>query len=106
MTACDPRGSEVVVKVADPAVRTEVPSLALPAEKVMLPVGTPFPAVGVTVAVKTVTPPNTGAVGFTERVVELYTSGDGATFENEVPPLQPATNISPVSMTTQNDSRE
>jgi hypothetical protein len=106
MTACDPRGSEVVLKVADPAFRTEVPSLALPAEKVMLPVGTPFPAVGVTVAVKTAVPPNKGATGFTERVVELEISDGCTTFGNGAAPLQPTTSINPVSMATESDSME
>jgi hypothetical protein len=104
MTACDPRGSDVVVKVADPAVRTEVPSLALPAEKVMLPVGTPFPDIGVTFAVKTVVPPKTGDAGFTERLVELETSDVCASFDNRTPPLQPTINTRPVNRATQRHS--
>jgi len=106
MTACDPRGSEVVVKLADPAVMAEVPSLAVPAEKVMFPVGTPSPAVGLTVAVKTVVPPNTGAAGLTERVVELEISDGCADFEKGVPDPQPVTNISPLSMNTQSETRK
>jgi len=106
MTACDPRGSEVVVKLADPAVMAEVPSLAVPAEKVMLPVGTPIPAVGLTVAVKTVVPPNTGAAGLTERVIELEISDGCADFEKGVPEPQPTPNINPVSMATPSDKRE
>lgn len=59
------------MKFADPAVSTDVPRLALSAEKVIEPVGTPFPDTGVTFTVKMVGPPNTGAAGFTESVVEL-----------------------------------
>lgn len=106
MTACEPSGSVVVVKLADPAVKVDVPSLALPAEKVMLPVGTPFPDIGTTFAVKTVVPPSTGAAGFTERVVVLETSDGCATCENGAPELQPARNINPASMAAQGDNRE
>jgi len=106
MTACEPSGSVEVVKVADPAVIGEVPSLALPAEKVMLPVGTPFPDVGATFAVKTVAAPNTGAAGFTERVVVLETSDGCVTFDDGAPELQPARNINPPSMTAQGDNSE
>jgi hypothetical protein len=74
MTACDPRGSEVVLNVADPTVNSEVPRVALPARKVMVPVGTPLPEIGATLAVKMVVPPNTGVAVFTESVVELDTS--------------------------------
>lgn len=95
-----------MVKVADPAVRTEVPRVALPAEKVMEPVGTPTPDIGVTFAVKTVVPPNTGVAGFTESVVELDTSEDCGAGKICVPVVHPVTAISPLSMSPQSDTRK
>jgi hypothetical protein len=105
MTACDPRGSEVEVNVADLPASGEVPSPALPAEKVMLPVGTPVPDIGVTFAVKTVAAPKTGAAGVTESAVEVDISVCCEDCEELFPP-QAIVSKSVASVTAQKAKRE
>jgi len=56
--------------------------------------------------VKTVAALNTGAAGFTERVVVLETSDGCVTFDDGAPELQPARNINPANMTAQGDNSE
>jgi hypothetical protein len=68
-TACIPIGSALVVKLADPATRSALPSDVPPAENVMLPDGKPVPELGITLAISTTGLPSVGAAGDAESVV-------------------------------------
>jgi hypothetical protein len=110
MTACDPNGRDVVVKVAEPTVTCETPNRAVPAEKVTAPVGTPFSDTGFTWAVKTVGVPSTGIVEFTDRTVVVAARAVCKTGEERFDRLQPAIPINAGSIKTgslfrQSDSR-
>jgi len=95
----------LVVKVADPPVRGESPSFAVPAAKVTVPVGTPFPDTGFTWAVKTVELPATGVLELTDRTVVVAASDGCEAGEERIAELQPVASIKPESMSTQSDSR-
>jgi hypothetical protein len=105
MTACDPKGRDVVVKVADSPVRGDAPNLAVPAANVTVPVGTPFPDTDFTWAVKTVGLPATGVVEFTDRSVVVAASERCETGEERIAELHPMVRMKPESMSTQTDSR-
>lgn len=95
----------MVVKAADPPVRVESPSLAVPAAKVTVPVGTPSPDTGLTWAVKTVELPTTGVVELTDSTVVVAASDGCETDEECIAEPQPAASIKPESVTTQIDSK-
>jgi hypothetical protein len=89
---CEPTGSELVVKLADPEARVAVPSDVLPAENVTVPEGEPDPEPGATFAVNTAGDPKAGAVGVTESAVVVAIRAGGGFCPlpaAPLPPLQP-----------------
>ena len=103
MTACDPKGSDVVVKVADPFLRGDVPNFAVPAEKVTLPVGVLLPETALTWALKTVWLPSMGFFEFTYRRVVVAAIDRCETEDELLAESQPVTNSRPENVNTQNE---